>query len=422
MKIEIWPIDRPVPYSKNPRHISEEGLAKVAVSLKEFGFRQPIVVDRDGIVVVGHARLRAARSLGIVEVPVHVADLTPEQAKAYRLADNRTNEEAVWWEEYLRDELVELQGLGVDVDLTGFDDREVLERLLPRHDDDAIDEVPAVPAAPVSLRGDVWLLGAHRITCGDSTVAEDVARALGGAKPHLMVTDPPYGVKYDPEWRNRADRAAGKPYGDRAVGQVDNDDRSDWAEAYRHFPGDVAYVWHPAGARQVEFFNSLVAAGFEIRMQIVWVKNVAPINRGHFHVRHEPCWYAVRKGKTAHWQGACDQNTVWEIAKNRANETGHSTQKPVECMRRPIENNSAPGEAVYDPFLGSGTTVIAAEVMGRVCHGLELNPAYVDVICRRFEDFTGRQVVLEGDGRDFQAVAEDRLGSEHGRHRAAAAA
>jgi DNA modification methylase len=254
--------------------------------------------------------------------------------------------------------------------------------------------------------------GRHRLLCGDATSAADVELALGGAKPHLMVTDPPYGVDYDPDWRNRADRANGKPYGARAIGRVSNDDRMDWREAWALFPGDVVYAWHPPGAMQVAHHAALVAADFEIRMQIIWAKQQFPIGRGNYHVQHEPCWYAVRKGKTAHWQGDRTQSTLWQIDKPVKSETGHSTQKPVECMKRPIENNSAAGDAVYDPFVGSGTTIIAAEMTGRACRALEINPVYVDVAVLRWQNFTGEQATL--DGRTFEQVKAARLGApEH---------
>ena len=210
------------------------------------------------------------------------------------------------------------------------------------------DDAPEEPATPVSQTGDVWLLGSHRLVCGDCTNADDVARALRGVKPHLMVTDPPYGVDYDPDWRNRAKWSDGN-HGGRAVGPVANDGRADWSEAWRLFPGEVAYCWH-AGLRANAVFDSFTSAGFEIRAQIIWAKNNLVIGRGHYHIQHEPCLYAVRRGKTAHWVGDRKQTTLWEIDKPHKSETGHSTQKPVECMRRPIENNSSPGQAVYEPF------------------------------------------------------------------------
>jgi DNA modification methylase len=218
-----------------------------------------------------------------------------------------------------------------------------------------------------------------------------------------MVTDPPYGVEYDPDWRNRADRANGKSYGASATGQVLNDDRADWREAWALFPGEVAYVWH-AGVYSPTVADSLAACGFEIRALIVWGKHRLVIGRGHYHHMHEPCWYAVKKGGTGHWAGDRKQTTLWQIEHNKS-ETGHGTQKPVECMRRPIENNSKKGDEIYEPFSGSGTTIIAAEQTGRRCYAMELSPQYVDVAVLRWQDYTGKQAVRESDGKTFDSLA-----------------
>jgi DNA modification methylase len=249
--------------------------------------------------------------------------------------------------------------------------------------------------------------GGHRLLCGDSTVATDVERVLGGVEPHLMVTDPPYGVEYDPGWRNKAKFGDGYSHSGRALGEVKNDDRADWREAWALFPGTVVYVWH-GSAHTSEVQASLEACDFYVRTQIIWAKSQLVIGRGHYHAQHEPCWYAVRKGATGHWTGDRKQTTLWQIDKNRKSETGHSTQKPVECMKRPIENNSSPGQAVYEPFSGSGTTIIAAEMTGRVAHAIEITPAYVDVAVKRWAEFTGKQAALDGDGRDFDTVAAQR--------------
>ena len=198
-----------------------------------------------------------------------------------------------------------------------------------------------------------------------------------------------------------------KPIGARAVGKVVNDDRADWREAWALFPGSVAYIWH-AGTKAGIVQDSLAACGFETRSQIIWAKNNFAIGRGHYHCKHEPCWYAVRKGSTGHWAGDRKQTTVWNIDKNLKSETGHGTQKPVECMQRPIENNSSPGQAVYEPFSGSGTTIIAAERSGRSCHAIELSPKYVDVAIKRWQDFTGARATLDGDGRCFDEIAAAR--------------
>jgi DNA modification methylase len=216
-----------------------------------------------------------------------------------------------------------------------------------------------------------------------------------------MVTDPPYGVAYDPAWRNATGAAK-----TRRTGKVLNDDRADWRAAWALFPGDVAYVWH-GGLHAGTVADSLTAEGFDIRSQIIWSKERLVLSRGHYHWQHEPCWYAVRG--TGHWSGDRKQSTLWTIP-NRDQDaaTVHGTQKPVECMRRPMLNNSSPGQAVYEPFLGSGTTLIAAETTGRVCHAVELDPAYVDVAVQRWQAFAGQSAVLADDGRGFDAVAAER--------------
>ena len=264
------------------------------------------------------------------------------------------------------------------------------------------DEIPEVPVVPVSQPGDIWILGNHRLICGDSTDALIVEKLLGAVKPHLMVTDPPYGVQYDPEWRERA----GVNTATAAKGKVLNDDRADWREAWALFPGDVAYVWH-AGLFAGTVADSLVASGFQLRSQIVWDKGQLVLSRGDYHWQHEPCWYAVKKSAKGHWTGDRKQTTVWDIPKPKKSETGHGTQKPVECMKRPIENNSSPGQAIYEPFSGSGTTIIAGEMTGRHVYAIELNPAYVDVAVKRWQEFTGRSAVHAETGSIFAGQGID---------------
>lgn len=256
------------------------------------------------------------------------------------------------------------------------------------------DEVPEPPVDPVTKPGDLWILGDHRVLCGDSTKAEDVKRLFNGSKPFMMVTDPPYGVKYEADWRNDALRADGSPIAGRAIGKVENDDRYDWTDAYNLSPSHVAYVWH-AGMFSGEVRDSISKAGFKIRSQIIWKKSNFAIGRGHYHWGHEPCWYACRDGGTSKWCGDRTQSTIWEIAKPAKSETGHSTQKPVECMARPIRNHGGPEDLIHDPFLGSGTTLIAAEQLNRKCYGMEISPAYCDVIVARWEKLTGKKAVCE---------------------------
>jgi len=336
---------------------------------------------------------------------IRLAHLTEAQRRGYIIADNKLALNAGWDEALLRVEIETLQGLDFDIGLTGFNEDEIAALLAVSTVDGNTDpdEVPEPPAEPVSVLGDVWLLGKHRLACGDCTDMGTVEKALNGVHPHLMVTDPPYGVEYDPSWRNKADRANGKPLGASAEGKVLNDDKADWRDAWALFPGDVVYVWH-ASTFSPEVFASLESCDFEKRALIIWAKSNFAIGRGHYHHQHEPCWYAVRKGATGHWNGDRKQTTLWQIPKPAKSETGHGTQKPVECMKRPIENNSSPGQAVYEPFSGSGTTIIACEMTGRCAHAIELNPAYVDVAVERWQNLTGKEAVHAENGETFNTM------------------
>jgi DNA modification methylase len=403
LAVEQWPIERLLPYAANARTHPDEQVAQIAGSIAEFGFNVPCLVDDRGVLIAGHGRILAAKRLGLQHVPViQLGHLTDAQARAFRLADNRIALNAGWDEELLSAELERLKEDGLDLALLGFAEDE-LDRLLDGLDaggaSEGEDEVPETPAEAATCRGDLWLLGDHRLLCGDATVATDVERLLDGARPHLMVTDPPYGVDYDPNWRNESGVSATA-----RTGKVNNDDRADWREAWSLFPGEVAYVWH-SGIHGRTVAESLDVCGFLIRAQIVWAKPRLVLSRGDYHWQHEPCFYAVRKGATGHWQGARDQSTLWTIATGENDEaTEHGTQKPVECMRRPIVNNSAKGELVYEPFAGSGSTLIAADSVGRVCHAIEIDPRYCDVIVERWQRFAERKAVREDDGRSFEEL------------------
>ena len=690
LTVETWPVDRLIPYARNPRK-NDAVVEQMCGAIKEFGFRIPIVARSDGTVVDGHLRLKAAQRLGLADVPVALADdLTEAQIKAFRLLANRSADWADWDDDLLALEFQDLHDLGFDLGLTGFEPGEIAGFLA----DPVVgltdpDDVPAVPEHPVSRLGDVWILGGHRLICGDCTDPATVERVLAGVRPHLMVTDPPYGVAYDPTWRNRAGVSASA-----RTGAVLNDHRADWREAWALFPGDVAYVWHGA-LHAATVADSLTACGFAIRAQVIWAKERLVMSRGHYHWQHEPCqpagtmvqkvidrgagsqparivevpieslcvgddvvsynsfesvvrrrgrqitrigerqfdgfmhtisaagrvtrstpehrftirlnadaaekqvvylmrrgdwwrvgrvslfnsrgfglatrvadnkaaeawiisvhdnavqaqcaeqvlscrygiptthwevdgwakaperlrspemiagiyaslnlgalaaratlllrdhrlerdypfltsgeelifsrrttrlvracnlharimqvpmpstgdefewvtitgndaapfsglvysmdvdkdqhyvadglvthncWYAVRG--TGHWTGDRKQTTLWSIpSRDQDATTIHGTQKPVECMRRPMLNNSNSGQAVYEPFSGSGTTIIAAETTGRVCHAIEISPAYVDVAVTRWQAFTGKKALLDGTGRRFAAIAAER--------------
>lgn len=415
-----WPADKVerrcvadlVPYARNARTHSAEQVDQIAASIREWGWTTPVLVDETGGIIAGHGRVLAAQKLGIKDVPAMTATgWTEAQKKAYVLADNKLALNAGWDNDLLKVELAELAGLDFDMPLLGFSDDELANLLNdPTAGLTDPDEVPEPPVNPVTVEGDVWILGSHRIICGDSTSADVVAKVLGPVKPHLMVTDPPYGVEYDATWRGKAGHAN---LGKNRTGIVEHDDRADWRDSWALFPGNIAYVWH-GGLMASVVADSLTACDFELRSQIIWNKSVMAMGRGDYHWKHEPCWYAV-KG-TGNWAGDRKQTTVWDFASplhimsgSKEVKTPHPTQKPVECMKRPIENNSSPGQAVYEPFSGSGTTIIAGEMTGRHVYAIELSPAYVDVAVKRWQDFTGKTAILEGDGRTFDEIQAERL-------------
>lgn len=406
IKVQQRKVAELIPFARNSRTHSEAQVAQIAASIREFGWTNPILTDGANGIIAGHGRLQAARKLGLTEVPTIPLDgLTDAQKRAYVIADNKLALNAGWDMELLSSEIEGLKDEDFDLVLLGFSDDELAAMLAEKTEGlTDPDDIPDVPAEPVSVLGDVWLLGKHRIVCGDSTDADCVAKCLNGVTPHLMVTDPPYGVEYNADWRNKAMRADGSPIAGRATGVVLNDDKADWSEAWALFPGDVVYVWH-AGLFAGTVADSLTATGFQLRSQVIWSKQQFAIGRGDYHWQHEPCWYAVRKGKTGHYGGGRKQSTLWQIDKPQKSETGHSTQKPVECMKRPIENNSSAGQAVYEPFSGSGTTIIAGEMTGRSVHAIELNPAYVDVAVKRWQDFTGQEATHAETGKTFAETA-----------------
>jgi DNA modification methylase len=331
-------------------------------------------------VVGGHQRIDALRSLGRTDAQVVVVDLPESEEKALNVTLNNPaiggeftdGLQAILAELAQLPEL-EFEELRLDA-LLGVSLDGILE-----------DEIPEPPKKPVTKSGDLWILGDHRLLCGDATKKEEVTRVLSGATPNLMVTDPPYGVSYDPHWRTEAAEKGLLTFAPRREGKVTNDDRVDWREAWKLFPGDVAYVWH-AGVFAGSMATQLEDSGFEIRSQIIWRKPTFAISRGHYHWQHEPCWYAVRSGASAAWIGDRSQTTVWDVMGRLETKTEHGTQKPVECMARAIRNHDGD---IYEPFVGSGTTVIAAEQLGRRSFSIEIEPAYCDVVVMRWERLIG---------------------------------
>ena len=373
---------------KNARSHPDRNIASIVSSLEKFGQHRAAVVQKQGMIVrIGNGMLTAARKLGWKKLACFVVDESDVEATARAIADNRTAELAEWDDVLLADILGDLRSSDIDHLVTGFDDNEIdglIARAQPIPEED---EVPEKPKKPKTKLGDLWLLGEHRLLCGDATKKEDVERVLDGEVPILMVTDPPYGVNYDPNWRVEAASTGNIMYGATRVGKVDNDDRADWSEAWSLFPGDVIYNWTASGGLSVETGMVLIKSGFEIRNQVVWRKPHLVISRGHYHSQHELCWYAVRKGKKAHWVGDRSQTSVWDIPQvYDDSDKQHSTQKPVECMFRAIRNHKGD---VYDPFVGTGTTLVAAEKLGRRCFAIELDPGWCDVVVKRWENLTG---------------------------------
>jgi DNA modification methylase len=422
MEIQTWPIDKLVFYARNPRK-NDAAVDRMCGSIREFGFKIPCLVRSDGEVIDGHLRLKAARKLSITQIPVILCDeWTPAQVRAFRLMVNRSATWADWDEDLLKLELLDLQTSDYDLALTGFNSKEIDDLLLNDVPDE--DAVPPVSANPVSRIGDLWICGSHRVLCGDATDPQAVSRLLADQKPFLMVVDPPYGIELDSEWRDRTHlnkRGPAEPsyLKHRTKGHqqttISGDTRADWSEAFALVPSlEVAYVWHASKFTR-EVLDGLLQIGFVHHQQIIWDTGRAVLTRTHYWFAHEPCWY-VRK-KNAPWYGKAGENsTIWNspspkfiMGASNEEKFDHPTQKPVALMRKSILNHTKSGELVYDPFLGSGTTLAAAEVTGRACCGLELDPKYVDVVVERWQGLSGKKAMLEGDGRTFDAIQKDRL-------------
>ena len=425
LEIQWWPIDRPIPYARNAREIPQVAIDKVAASLQEFNWRQPIVVDPEGVVVVGHVRLKAAQKLGWEQVPVHVAhDLTPAQIKAYRLMDNRSHEEAGWDDELLRLEMEELQGTGLDLGLTGFDLPQIEEMLQAGAGEEgeiqvAPDEIPEPPAKPVSRLGDLWLLGDHRLLCGDSTSPEDVRRLMQGERAILFATDPPYLVNYDgtnhlSKNGDRANKDWSETYG------FSWDDADTQADLYEKFIGVAIqeaiqehaawYCWH-ASRRQAFVEGVWNQLGAFLHQQIIWAKDNPVLTRSWYLWQHEPCLFGWIKGNKPPKAAQEYGRSVWQVAGLAGEERPeHPTPKPPELFAIPMRQHTRPGELCFEPFSGSGSQIIAGEKLGRRVYACEISPSYIDVAIQWWQKRTGKAAVLEGDGRTFAEVAQERLG------------
>jgi DNA modification methylase len=409
LTVESWPIDRPTPYARNARLCPQTAIDKVAASIAEFGFRQPIVVDQSGVILAGHTRLLAARKLGLEVVPVHVATgLTPSQAKAYRLMDNRSNQETAWDITLLPLELEELAGLGIDLALTGFAPEELAALLAtPTEGRCDPDEVPELPEEPLSKVGDLYLLGSHRLLCGDSTDRAQVSRLMAGRRAGLMATDPPYLVDYDggnhpqtwgregkaisPEEKTRHWDAYSDPQ--QAVEFYASFLRAALDEALCERP--VLYQWF-AMMRVELVLAAWRECGLLAHQILIWAKSRPVLGRCHHMWDYEPALYGWIAGHQPEVELRPPNNArcVWQVDQREGMEEGaghdHPTMKPVELIRRTIDYHSVPGGLIYEPFCGSGTALIAAEMTGRACYAMELAPAFCDVAVARWERFTGK--------------------------------
>ena len=406
-KIEQWPIAKLLPYARNARTHSDEQVAQIAASIAEFGFTNPILAGSDGVIVAGHGRLAAAHKLGLKQVPVVVLEhLSSTQRRALVIADNRIAENAGWDDAMLRVELAALQDDDFDLSITGFD-ADALAELMADGDGDSNgetddDAVPELAETPVSRQGDIWLLGGHRLLCGDATLASSYEQLLGGTSVDMVFTDPPYNVNYA---NSAKDKLRGK---DRAIL---NDNLGDGfydfllAALTPTIASCRGGIYVAMSSSELDALQSAFrAAGGKWSTFIIWAKNTFTLGRSDYQRQYEPILYGWPEGATRHWCGDRNQSDVWQIKKPHKNDL-HPTMKPVELVERAIRNSSRPGNVVLDPFGGSGTTLIAAEKSGRLARLIELDSKYVDVIVRRWQEWTGKQATRESDGVAFDDQA-----------------
>ena len=401
-KVEQWPIEKLVPYAKNSRTHSEDQIAQLAASIKEWGFTSAILVDEDGGIIAGHGRVMAARKLGLASLPVMVAAGWSEaQKRAYVIADNKLALNAGWDNELLALELAELDGLGFDVELTGFSDEEI-KALMPVEVTEGLtdpDDAPAVQENPVTVPGDVWVMGKHRLLCGDSTSVDDLAKLTQGTLVDMWLTDPPYNVAYEGGTKEKL--------------TIKNDSMGD--DQFRQFlrdaytaadtvmkPGAVFYIWH-ADIEGYNFRGAAKDAGWTVRQCLIWKKSSMVLGRQDYQWKHEPCLYGWKDGAGHLWAADRKQTTILEFDKPARNGE-HPTMKPVALFEYQLLNNTKGGDIVLDSFGGSDTTLIAAEKNGRTAMIMELDPRYCDVIVKRWQEFTGKQATHAETGKPFAEV------------------
>lgn len=416
LQVVRWPTERLLPYARNARTHSDEQVAQIAASIAEFGWTNPILAGGDGVVIAGHARLLAARKLGITEVPVIILDhLSESQRRALVIADNRLALNAGWDEEMLRVELDALREDDFNLNLLGFGDDE-LEALLSEPDSEVTgntddDAVPETPETAVTLLGDVWLLGDHHLLCGDATNLEAVQKVLAGGLADMVFTDPPYNVNYGATMKDKLRGQKGK-----MPRKIANDNLGDGFEQFlRDVCANLLTVTKGAiyvcmsSSELHTLHRAFTESGGHWSTFVIWAKNTFTMGRSDYQRQYEPILYGWKEGTDHFWCGARDQGDVWLVKKPVANDL-HPTMKPVELVERAVRNSSKSRDTVLDPFGGSGSTLIACEKVGRHARLIELEPKYCDVIIRRFQEFAGKPATLESDGRAFAEVAVERLG------------
>jgi len=408
-KVERISIDKLIPYARNARTHSDAQVAQIAASIKEWGWTSPVLVDETGQIIAGHGRVMAARQLGLKEVPVMTATgWTEAQKKAYVLADNQLAMNAGWDNDLLSVELKDLAGMDFNLDLIGFDGK-VLEGLLADKTEGLTDpdEVPEAPENPVSVQGDLWIMGKNRLLCGDSTSIDHIQRLTDNCLVDMWLTDPPYNVAYEGKTKDAL--------------TIKNDSMSN--ESFRQFlrdafvaadtvmkAGAVFYIWH-ADSEGYNFRGACFDAGWKIRQCLIWAKSTMVMGRQDYQWKHEPCLYGWKEGSSHLWAADRKQTTLLEFDKPSRNGE-HPTMKPVALFEYQMLNNTKGGDIVLDSFGGSGTTLIAAQKNGRYAYLMELDPRYVDVIVKRWQEFTGQEAILDGDGRTFNEMKNERHGKE----------
>jgi DNA modification methylase len=411
--LERRPLEQLLPYAANARTHSDEQVVQIAASIAEFGFANPVLIDERGVLIAGHGRLLAARRLGLTDVPViRLSHLTDAQARAFRIADNRIADNGGWDEAALSAELARLTEDGFDLDLLGFAEEELARLLDGSEDCDGEgaaaddDAVPEAPSDPASRPGDLWLLGDHRLLCGDAVVLDDVERALGGSRAAMCFTDSPYNVDY-----------TGGPKADRQGKgrRIRNDALGDDFGRFLHDAcvniltvTDGGVYMCMSSSELHTLHQAFVSAGGHWSTFVIWAKNAFTLGRADYQRQYEPILYGWKEGVRRHWCGARDQGDVWFVNKPAVNDL-HPTMKPVELIERAVLNSSRDGDIVLDPFGGSGSTLVACEKQGRCARLIELDPKYCDVIVQRWQTLTGRSATLDGDGRTFGETVAGRM-------------